>query len=55
MEEMTVTTHVIEKGPVNQVAAMIAQQAKALGAATGTKTDTPTPPNRDPKRKRGAK
>lgn len=37
-QEMTVTTHVIEKGPVNQVAAMIAQQAKALGAATGTGT-----------------
>lgn len=37
-QEMTVTTHVIEKGPVNQVAAMIAQQAKALGAATGTDT-----------------
>lgn len=42
-QEMAVTTHVIEKAAVNQVAALIAQQAKALGAATGT-----APPAADP-------
>lgn len=33
--EMTVTTHVIDKTAVQQVAAMIQQQSKALGAAMG--------------------
>ena len=43
-QEMIVTTHVIDKGPVNGVAAMIAQQSRALGAATGTSppADAPT-------------
>ncbi|MDP2344181.1 MAG: prepilin-type N-terminal cleavage/methylation domain-containing protein [Deltaproteobacteria bacterium] len=41
-QEMIVTTHVIDKGPVNGVAAMIAQQSRALGAATGTTPTTPT-------------
>jgi prepilin-type N-terminal cleavage/methylation domain-containing protein len=35
VQEMTVTTHVIDKTAVNNVAAMIAQQAGALGALTG--------------------
>lgn len=35
MQEMTVTTHVIDKTAVNNVAAMIAQQAGALNALTG--------------------
>lgn len=35
MQEMTVTTHVIDKTAVNNVAAMIAQQAGALGALMG--------------------
>lgn len=35
MQEMTVTRHVIDKTPVNQVAGMIASQAGALGAAMG--------------------
>jgi prepilin-type N-terminal cleavage/methylation domain-containing protein len=35
MQEMTVTTHVIDKTAVNNIAAMIAQQAGALGALTG--------------------
>jgi hypothetical protein len=34
-QEMLVTTHVIDKGPVNQVAAMIQQQTRALGQAMG--------------------
>jgi prepilin-type N-terminal cleavage/methylation domain-containing protein len=33
--EMTVTTHVIDKGPVNQVAGIIQQQTRAMGAAMG--------------------
>jgi prepilin-type N-terminal cleavage/methylation domain-containing protein len=32
--EMTVTTHVIDKGPVNQVSAMIQQQTRALGGTS---------------------
>ena len=35
MQEMSVTTHVIDKTAVNNVAAMIAQQAGALGALMG--------------------
>jgi prepilin-type N-terminal cleavage/methylation domain-containing protein len=35
MQEMTVTRHVIDKTPVNQVAGMIASQAGALGSLTG--------------------
>jgi prepilin-type N-terminal cleavage/methylation domain-containing protein len=35
MQEMTVTRHVIDKTPVNQVAGMIAAQAGALGSLTG--------------------
>ncbi len=34
-QEMTVTTHVIDKGPVNQVAGMISAQAGALKSLTG--------------------
>jgi general secretion pathway protein I len=34
-EELMVTTHVVDKGPVNQVAAMIQQQTRALGQALG--------------------
>ena len=34
-QEMTVTTHVIDKGPVSQVATMIQQQSRALGGALG--------------------
>jgi general secretion pathway protein I len=34
-QELMVTTHVVDKGPVNQVAAMIQQQTRALGAALG--------------------
>lgn len=48
-QEMTVTTHVIEKGPVNQVAAMIAQQAKALNGLN------PNPPEKDDKNKNDKK
>ncbi len=33
--ELRVVTHMIDKGPVNQVSAMIAQQSKALGGALG--------------------
>jgi general secretion pathway protein I len=42
MQEMTVTTHVIDKTAVNNVAAMIAQQAGALGALTGQPPATDT-------------
>ena len=35
VEEMTVTTHVVDKGPVNQVAGMISAQAGALKSLTG--------------------
>lgn len=34
-QELRVATHLIDKGPVNRVAAMIQQQSQALGAATG--------------------
>lgn len=34
-QELRVTTHLIDKGPVNRVAQMIQQQSRALGAATG--------------------
>jgi general secretion pathway protein I len=34
-QELRVTTHVIDKGPVNRVAQMIQQQSRALGAASG--------------------
>ncbi len=34
-QEMTVTTHVIDKGPVNQVATIIQQQTRSMGAALG--------------------
>lgn len=34
-QELRVTTHVIDKGPVNRVAQLIQQQSRALGAATG--------------------
>jgi general secretion pathway protein I len=34
-QELRVTTHVIDKAPVNRVAQMIQQQSRALGAATG--------------------
>lgn len=43
-QEMVVTTHVIDKGPVTGVAAMIAQQSRALGLATGTAPPTDAPP-----------
>lgn len=39
-QELTVTTHVIDKGPVTQVAAMIQQQTKALGNLGGGGGDT---------------
>lgn len=35
-QEMTVTTHLIEKTAINQVSAMIQQQAQALGGLTGS-------------------
>lgn len=34
-QEMRVTTHVVDKGPVNNVARMIEQQTKSLGKLTG--------------------
>lgn len=34
-QEMRVTTHVVDKGPVNNVARMIEQQTKTLGKLTG--------------------
>lgn len=34
-QELRVTTHVIDKGPVNNVARMIEQQTKSLGKLTG--------------------
>lgn len=50
MQEMTVTTHVIDKTAVNNVAAMIAQQAGALGALMG---QPPAPDPRDGDTTRG--
>jgi prepilin-type N-terminal cleavage/methylation domain-containing protein len=65
MQEMSVTTHVIDKGPVNQVAGMISAQANALKSLTGggggsesdsdggNKSNGGTPPPRNSKPPRG--
>jgi prepilin-type N-terminal cleavage/methylation domain-containing protein len=47
-QEIRVVTHLIDKGPVNQVSAMIAQQSQALTGALGGAGAPGTPGNGSP-------